>query len=81
MGPLVQALVGGIALVFWLLIFGRIILSWFDPSNRSAIAGFLFQVTEPLLAPVRRVLPQAGMFDFAPLVVLLVLGAVMRAFL
>ena len=81
MGPLVQALVGGIALVFWALIFGRIILSWFDPSNRSPVAGFLFQMTEPLLAPVRRFLPQTGGFDFSPLIVLLVLGAVMRAFL
>lgn len=81
MGPLVQALVGGIALVFWLLIFGRIIFSWFAPSNRSGVAVFLFQMTEPLLAPVRRLLPQTGMLDFSPLVVLLVLGAVMRAFL
>jgi YggT family protein len=78
MAPLVQALVGGIALVLWLLIFGRIILSWFDPTNRSPVAEFLYQMTEPILAPIRRLLPQTGMLDFSPLVVLIVLGFVMR---
>ena len=38
-------------------------------------------MTEWLLAPIRRMLPQAGMFDFSGLLVLLVLGAVMRALL
>ena len=79
MGPLVQAIVGGLALVLWLMIFGRIILSWFDPTNRSPVAAFLVQMTEPILAPVRRLLPQTGMLDFSPLIVLLVLGFVMRA--
>ena len=38
-------------------------------------------MTEWLLAPIRRMLPQAGMFDFSGLLVLLVLGAMMRALL
>jgi YggT family protein len=81
MGPLIQATVGGIALVLWLLIFGRMIISWFDPTGRGPIAGFLISMTEPILAPIRRMLPQPGMMDFSGLIVLLVLGAVMRAFL
>ena len=36
-------------------------------------------MTEPILEPVRRVLPRTGMFDFSALIVLLVLGALMRA--
>jgi len=79
MGPLVQAIVGGIALVLWLLVFGRIMISWFDPMGRTPVAGFLIQMTEPFLAPVRRMLPQTGMFDFSSLLVLIVLGFVMRA--
>lgn len=81
MGPIVQATIGGIALVLWLLVFGRIMLSWFDPMGRSGVAGFLIQMTEPILAPVRRLLPQTGMFDFSSLLVLIILGVVMRAFL
>lgn len=63
----------------WLLILGRVLISWVDPVGRSQLGAFLVQATEPILAPIRRVLPQAGMFDFAPLVVLLVLGALWRA--
>jgi YggT family protein len=81
MGALVQATIGGLALVLWLLIFARLLLSWVDPMGRTSAAGFLISMTEWLLAPIRRMLPQAGMFDFSGLLVLLVLGAVMRALL
>ncbi|CAN5682150.1 hypothetical protein BH24CHL8_BH24CHL8_01310 [soil metagenome] len=53
-------------------------MSWVDPQFGNPISRFLFETSEPLLAPVRRVLPQAGMFDLAPLVVLLLLGVLMR---
>jgi YggT family protein len=81
MGALVQATIGGLALVLWLMIFARLLLSWVDPMGRTPVASFLISMTEWLLAPVRRVLPQTGMFDLSGLIVLLVLGAVMRAFL
>ena len=61
------------------LVFARVLLSWVDPSGRGAIAGFVVQTTEPLLGPVRRFLPRTGMFDLSPLIVLLVLGAILRA--
>jgi YggT family protein len=63
----------------WLLILGRVLMSWFDPSRSNQVSRFLIQATEPLLAPVRRLLPQSGMFDFSALIVLLVLGTLMRA--
>jgi YggT family protein len=81
MGALVQATIGGLALVLWLLIFARMLLSWVDPMGRTPATGFLVSMTEWLLAPIRRMLPQAGMFDFSGLLVLLVLGAVMRVIL
>jgi YggT family protein len=62
----------------WLLILARIVLSWVDPAGRSRFAAFVVQTTEPILAPVRRALPRTGMFDFSPLLVLIVLGVVMR---
>jgi YggT family protein len=81
MGALVQATIGGIALVLWLLIFARLLLSWVDPTGRMPVSGFLASMTEWLLAPIRQMLPRTGTFDFSGLLVLLVLGAVMRAFL
>jgi YggT family protein len=56
------------------LIIGRVLISWVDPVGRTAVGAFLISTTEPILAPVRRVLPQTGMVDFSPLVVLIVLG-------
>jgi YggT family protein len=70
-----------IALVFivflYILIFaiiGRALLSWF-PANvqDNQFARLLHQVTEPLLAPVRQVMPRMGMFDFSAFVVIIVL--------
>lgn len=63
----------------WVLIFARVILSWIDPTGRGRLSAFIIQTSEPILAPVRRILPRTGMFDFSPLIVLLVLGALMRA--
>ncbi|HEX6867292.1 MAG TPA: YggT family protein [Candidatus Limnocylindrales bacterium] len=67
-------------LALWALIFGRVIMSWVDPTGRYRITTYLFAATEPLLAPVRKVLPQTGMMDWSPLVVLLILGVLSRAF-
>lgn len=62
----------------WLLILARVILSWVDPTGRNRFSAFIIQTSEPILAPVRRLLPRTGMFDFSPIIVLLVLGALMR---
>lgn len=66
-------------IALWLLILGRVLMSWFDPGRSNQVSRFLIQATEPFLAPVRRFLPQTGMFDFSALIVLLVLGTLMRA--
>jgi YggT family protein len=55
------------------------IMSWVDPTGRNQISTMLFQVTEPILAPVRRILPQTGMMDWSGFVVLLLLGVLWRS--
>ena len=64
----------------WLLVLGRVLMSWVDPVGRTTLGAFLIQTTEPFLAPIRRALPQTGMIDFSPLIVLLILGVLTRAF-
>jgi YggT family protein len=67
-------------MALWLLVFARVLMSWVDPGRQRGISTFLIETTEPLLAPVRRVLPPTGMIDFSPLIVLLILGVLWRAF-
>jgi YggT family protein len=66
-------------LALWAMVLGRMLMSWLDPTGRNRLSTFLIQVTEPILAPVRRMLPATGMIDWSGLIVLLVLGFLMRA--
>ncbi|MBX6342666.1 MAG: YggT family protein, partial [Thermomicrobiaceae bacterium] len=54
-------------------IIARALISWFDRGMRSPISQFLVQLTEPIIAPIRRILPTAGMIDFSPMVALLLI--------
>jgi len=64
----------------WALVLGRMLMTWFDPGGRNQVSAFLVQATEPLLGPVRRVLPPTGTIDWSGFVVLIVLGFLWRAF-
>ena len=66
------------------VVFARVILSWFPISPGSALASiyrFLYTITEPVLGPVRRVIPPIGgggmAFDLSPIIVLIVLQIVL----
>ena len=60
--------------LFELALLARIILSWFPNVDRNnPIIQFLFDITEPVLRPIRDMLPPSGMFDFSPLIVFLVI--------
>jgi YggT family protein len=58
-----------LSLYFWILI-ARALLSWVNPDPRNPIVRFLHNATEPVLYPVRRVLPYMGGVDLSPLVVI-----------
>jgi YggT family protein len=60
----------------WALIFGRMIMSWVDPTGRNQVSAFLIQTTEPILGPVRRMLPQSGMIDWSGFIVLIIIGLI-----
>jgi YggT family protein len=69
-----------ITIYIWLLI-GQAILSWllaFGVINRynrtvSVIGDFLYRVTEPLLRPIRSMLPNFGGLDISPVILILIL--------
>ncbi len=51
-------------------------MSWISPRGNDSVSNLLFNITEPILAPVRKLLPRTGMFDFSPMIVLIVLQLV-----
>ncbi len=59
--------------VLSLAIIFRAILSWFSPRPTNMLVIILNKVTEPILAPLRRIIPRAGMIDFTPLVAIVIL--------
>lgn len=65
----------------WVAILGRVIISWLNLSPYNPIVVALYQITEPILAPIRRVLPQMGMIDLSPMVALIVMMIVQRVLL
>lgn len=65
--------------IFQLILLARVLLSFFPDIDRSnAIVQLLFDVTEPVLRPIRDLLPQTGMVDFSPLVVFLAISVLMQ---
>jgi YggT family protein len=67
--------------ILYLAIVGRALLSWFPvrPGNPFfPLAVILNQITEPILAPLRRVIPTIGMIDITPIVALILLQIVQQ---
>jgi len=62
----------------WLLIFARVILSWTNPTGGGGLIAFVYQATEPILAPIRRLLPPSAGIDWSPLIAMLLLGVIVR---
>jgi len=59
-----------LTLYMWIIII-RALISWVNPDPFNPIVRFLYQITEPVLWRVRRVLPPLSGLDLSPLVVIL----------
>jgi len=55
--------------VFLLIVLIRVVFSFVSPFPTNPISRFAWRVTEPVLAPIRRLLPAMGGLDLSPLVV------------
>lgn len=58
---------------FWLLILARVILSFIQTNPYHPVRRIIYELTEPILAPIRRILPPTSGLDFSPLIALLLL--------
>ena len=64
--------------VLWFLLIARVVLSWTNPTGGGGLTAFIYQVTEPILAPIRRFLPPTSGVDWSPLIAMLLLGVILR---
>jgi YggT family protein len=59
--------------VLVIAIVARALLSWFSMRPDNPLVRILFDVTEPILAPLRNIIPRIGMIDISPIVAILLL--------
>ncbi len=77
LGTLIQLLIQVVNIAFELYALAllvRVLFEWLRMSYTSRVMRFLWAITEPLLAPIRRVLPSFGGWDFSPIVAYLLIG-------
>ena len=67
--------------LYSLVVFAAVIVSWFKLPPNHPIVNVLERLTEPLLDPIRRILPDMGGLDFSPLVLLFGLRLVRDLFM
>ena len=61
-------IIQAICWALYIVIMGRVIMSWIDPQVNMPVTRIIHEISEPILGPIRRVLPKLGMIDLAPLV-------------
>jgi len=64
--------------VLLMAIFVRVLLTWFPIDQSNPIVRVLFDVTEPVLAPFRRIIPRIGMFDLSPIAAMLIIQFIVQ---
>jgi YggT family protein len=75
----VKYVVRGIIILCYVLggaIFIRSLMSWFNPDPNNFFVSIVHTITEPILAPLRRIIPRFQMIDFSPWVALILLTAI-----
>jgi YggT family protein len=58
------------------ILLARVLIGWFQVDPYNPLVQALYTLTEPLLAPIRRILPPSGPLDFSPIVAFILLRVV-----
>lgn len=61
--------------VYFYIVMARVLISWVPHNPSQPIIRFLYEVTEPLLAPCRKLVPPIGGIDFSPIIALFIVQA------
>jgi YggT family protein len=73
--------VGQLIGLYEIVLIVRIVLTWVPHNPDHPAVTFLYKITEPVLEPVRRVIPSIGGIDVSPIVVFIVLHFIKRVFI
>ena len=60
--------------IFSFAILARVLVAWVRVDPHHPAVQFLLEITEPVLRPIREMMPTMGMFDFSPIIALLLLN-------
>ncbi|MDO8860195.1 YggT family protein [Haliea sp. E1-2-M8] len=75
----VLGVVGLVVNIYFFALLAMIILSWIAPASRHPALLLLFQLTEPVMAPFRKMLPNMGGLDFSPILVFILINIIQIA--
>ncbi|HLJ67958.1 MAG TPA: YggT family protein [Chloroflexota bacterium] len=78
MANVIVSFISILSYVLVIAIIVRALLSWFMPAGGTGLSRVLVDVTEPVLAPIRRLLPSVGGIDFSPILAILLVQLVSR---
>ncbi|HQZ88584.1 MAG TPA: YggT family protein [Thermomicrobiales bacterium] len=77
MTQILQIAITFLQVMTWAVV-GRALISWVDPQGTNPISRFLVQLTEPIVGPIRSVVPRIGMIDISPIFAILLLQVLAR---
>ena len=80
-GNIIATFVNLLVRVLFFALLARVVLSWINLSPTNPFVVIVYQITEPILAPIRRVLPRMGMIDLSPTVALILIIVIQRLLL
>lgn len=72
-----MALISSLLGIYEIILIARVFMSWVQPDPYHPIVRWVYMLTEPILEPIRRLLPSSGI-DFSPLIVFLLIGVIRR---
>jgi YggT family protein len=70
-----------LAHVLNIAILARVVLSWMSVNPHSGLARFIYEITEPIVGPIRRLLPSLGGLDMSPMIALILISVTERVLL
>lgn len=59
--------------LYSIVVLAAVVMSWVRADRRHPLVAIVYRLTEPALAPIRRMLPMVGGLDFSPIVLLIAL--------
>jgi len=63
--------------IYLFIIIIQVIISWINPNVYNPITTIMYQISEPILKPIRQFIPSSGGLDFSPLVALIIINLLM----